>query len=131
MTVGGSCVVDFGGLVTVSPPLCPVEGPVLSRVLSFAVIVAQEFDCPLFDISPFEFVLERKGLSCCPPEDQPKFRERRTPTPENSQETKHSASFLSPTDEVAQGCRIVNRFKSHGCLVFAPDNVVNETADLT
>ena len=31
---------------------CPVEGPIRSRVLSFAAIVAQKFDCQLFDISP-------------------------------------------------------------------------------
>ena len=52
MTVRGSCTVEWGLLVTVSQSLCPVEGPVRSRVLSLAAIVAQKFDCQLFDISP-------------------------------------------------------------------------------
>ena len=52
MTVGDSCVVDCEMLVTVSPPLCPVEGPVRRRILSSATIIAQEFGCQLFDISP-------------------------------------------------------------------------------
>ena len=57
MTVWGSYAVEWGLLVTVPLSLCPVEGPVLSRVLSFAVIAAQKFDCQLFDISPIDFVL--------------------------------------------------------------------------
>ena len=49
----------------VLPSPCPVEGPVHSRVLSFAVIVAQEFGCQLFDISPFPFGLSVRIVAVC------------------------------------------------------------------
>ena len=61
MTVGGSCVVDFGVLAMVPSSPCPVEGPVRSRVLSLTAIIAQKFDCQLFDISPFSFYLVFAG----------------------------------------------------------------------
>ncbi len=66
MTVLDSGVVDLGVLVMVSSSPCPVEGPVRSRALSFTVIVAQEFDCQLLDISPFLFA-DVEDATC--PED--------------------------------------------------------------
>ena len=69
VTIGGSCVVDFGGLAMLLQPPVPVESPVTTG-FSFTGMAAQEFDCQLLDIRPITLRLQsgRDGSQnhgCC------------------------------------------------------------------